>query len=95
MSVRAVPKPTTAVEASPVPVQAYNSEPLNFDELSPVEQAAASLGVKPDALKPIGWLNEAHYDQLKKKNMLTQDLQRRIEAFKHVAMRSENTNSSN
>lgn len=56
-----------------------------FDSLAPVEQAAASLGVHPEAFRPIGWLNSAHHQQLLEANALDGDLARRIEAFRHVA----------
>jgi len=59
--------------------------PLTFDDLNPVEQAAASLGVQPDAIKPIGWLNDAHFQTLKDQNALHPELSRRIEAFRHVS----------
>ena len=60
-----------------------------YDSLAPHEQSAASLGVHPDALKPIGFLNAGHYEQLKKSNALSDDLARRIEAYKVVASSSE------
>lgn len=65
--------------------QDVGAVPLTFDDLTPVEQAAASLGVQPDAIKPIGWLNDAHFQTLKDKNALHPDLSRRIEAFRHVS----------
>lgn len=40
-----------AVESGNAPVTA--SEALRFEDLTPVEQAAASLGVEPFAYKPI------------------------------------------
>ena len=61
---------------------------LTFDDLTPTEQAAASLGVSPDGLKPIAWLNDAHYQNLKETNALEPNLVRRIEAFKHVSKTS-------
>ena len=60
-----------------------------YDSLLPHEQAAASLGAHPDALKPIGFMNAAHYENLKKSNALSDDLARRIEAYKVVASSSE------
>ena len=56
-----------------------------MDDLNPVEQAAATLGVDPDGIKPISWLNEAHYKELKKSNALDSNLGRRIEAYKHLS----------
>ena len=60
-----------------------------FDQLSPTEQSAASLGVHPSSWKPIAFLNNKHYDALVKANMLDDDLARRIEAYKSVAQSSE------
>jgi len=57
----------------------------SFDSLSHTEKSAASLGVHPEAWKPIGFLNNAHYDQLMKSNALDDDLARRIEAYRVVA----------
>ena len=51
----------------------------SFDALTPVEQSAASLGVHPDSWKPIAFMNNTHYEQLIKANMLDDDLARRIE----------------
>ena len=56
-----------------------------IDQLTPVEQAVVALDVDPAGLKPIDWLNRAHYETLKKSNSLSDDLQRRIEAYKHVS----------
>ena len=47
--------------------------------------AKFALGVQPDAVKPIGWLNEAHYENLKANNALDPTLARRIEAFRQVS----------
>ena len=69
--------------------QSFEPQPLTFEDLTPTEQAAASLGVQPDALKPIGWLNDAHHEQLKKGNVLDNTLARRIEAFKEVSNECE------
>ena len=60
----------------------------SFDQLSGVEQSAASLGVHPDSWKPIGFMNNAHFEQLKKSNALSDDLARRIDAYKQVSMAS-------
>ena len=60
-----------------------------YDSLLPHEQAAASLGAHPDALKPISFMNAAHYQNLIKTNALSDDLARRIEAYKVVAASSE------
>jgi len=65
------------------------STALTYDDLNPIEQAAASLGVQPESAKPISWMNDAHHDQLKKSNMLHPDLARRIEAFRVVSLASQ------
>ena len=59
-----------------------------FEALSDTEKAAASLGVHPDSWRPIGFINKAHYDSLLKSNALSDDLARRIEAFRVVASAS-------
>ena len=56
-----------------------------FDQLSGTEQAAGSLGVHPEAWKPIKFMNNAHFDSLMKSNALDDTLARRIEAFRTVA----------
>lgn len=63
------------------------SSTLVFEDLSPVEQACASLGAPADGLRPISWLNEAHYEALVSSNSLDSDLTRRLEAYKVVASR--------
>ena len=70
---------------------ADHSPELKFDDLTPVEQAAASLGVQPFAYKPISAINDAYYGQLQKQNVLDKTLMRRIEAFKHVAQNDAST----
>lgn len=68
-----------AAEAAAVP---------SFESLSETEKACASLGVQPDDFKPIGWINSAHYENLKNANALDGDLARRIDAFSKVAAES-------
>tara|TARA_Y100000817_G_scaffold187821_2_gene146784 strand:- start:2468 stop:2821 length:354 start_codon:yes stop_codon:yes gene_type:complete len=53
--------------------------------LTPVEQAAGSLGVDPEAWKPIKFMNNAHYDSLLTANALDDNLARRIEAYRNVS----------
>lgn len=60
----------------------------SFDSLTRTEQAAASLGVAPEAWKPIAFMNNAHYQNLLNSNALDDTLARRIEAFKSVASAS-------
>lgn len=56
---------------------------LSFSQLNGTEKAAASLGVNPSELRPIGFLNEGHFEQLKKSNALDATLARRIEVRHH------------
>jgi len=58
---------------------------LTLDDLNEVERSAASLGVNPDALKPIGFMNDAHFSTLKKKNVLSGTLTQQLEAYKVIA----------
>lgn len=58
---------------------------LQWKDLTAAEQSAASLGVSPEAWKPISFMNSAHYDSLLKTNAIDSDLARRLEAFKHVS----------
>ena len=58
---------------------------VTWEQLNEVEKSAASIGVTPDAWKPIGWLNEGHYGELLRNNALDGRLTQKIEAFKTVA----------
>lgn len=78
---RAADRADAIAAAAPEGVQASAA----FDALTPVEQSAASLGVHPEAYRPIAFMNNSHYEQLIKANALDPELARRIEAFKHVA----------
>lgn len=55
-----------------------------FESLSETEKSAAMLGANPDELKPIGWINAAHYTTLLKKNALDSNLTQGIEAYKVI-----------
>lgn len=90
MSIRAKSKSTPeAPKPSPLAAKLSSGpeapKTVTMDDLNPVEQAAAKLEVDPDQLRPIEWLNAKHYESLKKANSLSSDLQRRIEAYRHVA----------
>tara|TARA_B110000902_G_scaffold123618_2_gene144462 strand:- start:4967 stop:5311 length:345 start_codon:yes stop_codon:yes gene_type:complete len=74
-----------AIEASTVESSAEQVASHEFDKLGPNEQAAASLGVHPESWKPISFMNNKHYDQLKRANALDDDLARRIEAYRSIA----------
>lgn len=58
---------------------------LTLDELNETERSAATIGVSPDAWKPISFMNTAHYSTLLKKNVLDGRLTQQIESFKLVA----------
>ena len=61
----------------------------DFASLNEAEKSAATIGVAPDAWKPIGWLNQGHYGELLRGNALAGRLTQQIEAFKQVASSSE------
>ena len=69
--------------------QADVASELTFDQLSEVEKSAATIGVSPEAWRPIGWMNEAHYGELLKNNVLGGRLTQQIEAFRTVSTTSE------
>lgn len=71
-----------------------SSDPPTFDQLTPTEQAAGSLGVHPNALRPIGFMNAAHLDTLRKNNALDASLSAKIEAYKVVASKDAATTSA-
>ncbi len=66
-------------------VASVNADMPAFDQLTPTEQAAGSLGVHPSAWKPIKFMNASHFDTLIRNNALDDTLARRIEAFRQVA----------
>ena len=57
----------------------------DFASLNETEKSAATIGVAPDAWKPIGWLNQGHYGELLRANALSVRLTQKIEAFKQVS----------
>lgn len=56
-----------------------------FESLTETERNAATIGVAPDAWKPISWLNQGHYGELLKSNALSGRLTQQIESFKVIA----------
>jgi hypothetical protein len=66
-------------------IATVRSTEVTWEQLNEVEKSAASIGVAPDAWKPIGWLNEGHYGELLRSNALDGRLTQKIEAFKTVA----------
>ena len=80
------PTTTGTPDERSVPIAADGrSAQVAFEKLNPVEQSAASLGVDPEAWKPIKFMNEAHFDALLKNNALDDALARRIEAFRSIS----------
>ena len=59
----------------------------DFASMNETEKSAATIGVAPDAWKPIGWLNQGHYGELLRNNALSGPLTQKIEAFKTVTSR--------
>lgn len=57
----------------------------DFDRLNPVEKSAASLGVHPEAWKPISFMNTSHFSTLLKSNAVSGELAQGVEAFKEVS----------
>lgn len=57
----------------------------DFESLTETERNAATIGVAPDAWKPISWLNQGHYGELLRNNALSGRLTQQIESFKAVA----------
>lgn len=62
---------------------------VNYTDLNPTEQAVAQLGVAPNALGGMRWLNEAHYKQLQKDNAIEAQFGRRLEAFSQLMTAAE------
>jgi len=58
---------------------------LKWENLTETEKSAASLGVHPEAWKPIAFMNTVHYDTLLKSNAIDDSLAKQLEAYKVVA----------
>ena len=80
-----VKNPAEQLRADIASVRSSEGPQLTWESLSETEKSAASIGVSPDAWKPISFMNEAHYTELLKKNALDSRLTQQIEAFKTVA----------
>ncbi|MEL0187630.1 MAG: hypothetical protein VXA08_02315 [Alphaproteobacteria bacterium] len=85
-AVRAQEIDAHAVSASAA--RAEREAKANYEALTETEKAAANLGVHPDSWRPISFINAKHYESLLKSNALSDDLARRIEAFRAVASAS-------
>ena len=77
--------PAEQLRADIASVRSSESPQLTWESLSEVEKSAASIGVSPDAWKPISFMNNAHYDELLRQNALDGRLTQQIEAFKSVS----------
>jgi hypothetical protein len=58
---------------------------LTYDDLTPTEKQVATLGVSPDALKPIAFLNQSHFETLTKANAISSGLAQQLVAFQTIA----------
>ena len=89
MSVRhtddSIKSPVAQLRADIAAVRSTEGAQVTWESLTETEKSAASIGVSPDAWKPIAFMNEAHYTELLKKNALDSRLTQQIEAFKTVA----------
>lgn len=87
MSVRSSAKSHSAAQQLRSDIASVRSSEgeLTWESLSETEKSAASIGVSPDAWKPIAWLNQGHYGELLRSNALDGRLTQKIEAFKTVA----------
>ena len=56
----------------------------SLDQLTETERSAATIGAHPDDLKPIAFMNDAHYVSLLKGNAIDGRLTQKIEAYKAV-----------
>ena len=80
-----LPSPVQQLRSDIASARSTEGPQLTWESLSETEKSAASIGVAPDAWKPISFMNEAHYTELLKKNALDSRLTQQIEAFKAVA----------
>lgn len=77
--------PVQQLRADIASVRASEQNQLTWEALSETEKSAASIGVSPDAWKPISFMNNAHYGELLRNNALDGRLTQQIEAFKSVS----------
>lgn len=81
-----LPQPKNFMIPEPEVIAASSDEPvLKMSDLTETERSAASLGVDPQSWRPIGFINQAHYESLLRENKIDSELVKRVEAFKHVA----------
>ena len=83
---RAMQQAEEQAAATAATAETATTEPdLNFDDLTETERSAATIGVSPNDLKPIGFMNAAHYRTLLENNAIAGRLTQQIEAYKCVA----------
>ena len=80
-----VKNPVQQLRADIASVRSSEQAQLTWESLSETEKSAASIGVSPDAWKPIAFMNNAHYGELLRNNALDGRLTQQIEAFKSVS----------
>ena len=80
-----VKNPVQQLRADIASVRSSEQAQLTWESLSETEKSAASIGVSPDAWKPISFMNNAHYGELLRNNALDGRLTQQIEAFKSVS----------
>lgn len=85
MSVRSSQPHTQVSTARALQQDTASVNEVTWESLSETEKSASTIGVSPDAWKPIGFMNEAHYGELLRNNALGSRLTQQIEAFKVVA----------
>lgn len=89
MSIRHTEKSNTPAEQLRADIAAVRASTeqnqLTWEQLTETEKSAASIGVSPDAWKPITFMNNAHYSELLRKNSLDGRLTQQIEAYKSVS----------
>lgn len=76
---------TTVASTTPINEAVAATAAQEFEKLTETEKAVASLGIDPDAWKPIGFMNKKHFDTLMSNNAIDSTLARRIAAYQVVA----------
>ena len=80
------PQETVLLQSRPVGSIPDHMQAVNaLDSLTPTERQVASLGIDPDALKPIEFLNVGHYKELREKQLLSDAFRSKIEAYSELA----------
>lgn len=69
--------PSATANATSAP--ASSDGELKWEHLTETEKSAASLGVDPEAWKPISFMNNAHHETLLKANAIDEGLAKKLE----------------